>query len=210
MSWTAAADTLHELGERLRVTRDALGLTQADAIRACFDPARGVMMVPPSVPHWSSWEQGRGVPSHEFAAILDRWVAAHEPVPAHGARVPDQRTSTAAADRHHTDNVRRFSSRSYSARLLHAFARSGDDRSPAGLTDAEATNAVIGRSGSRYWAVSRWEGCRRRCSDLRAAGFIEDSGRERDGRIVWIVTDTGRDAIVKLDETGWSRGKAAR
>lgn len=135
------------------------------------------------------------------------------PVPQIGQRDPDQRTSIG----HRSADVRRFSSNSHSARLLLAFEDATNRHhlyaiglparpAPDGLTDAEATNRACGLAEDV--GLSRWEGCRRRCSDLRAAGYIIDTGIERDGRIVWAVTDQGRRACNLLRETGWSRPKS--
>lgn len=112
------------------------------------------------------------------------------PIPSAPARHDDPRTSVGSR----MSDVRRFSAGSYSGRLLMVFRR--QDR-----TDAEATDAVLGSSVP----VSRWEGCRRRCSDLRAAGYVADSGVERDDRIVWAITDEGRRAVQRLIDDGWSR-----
>lgn len=138
------------------------------------------------------------------------------PVPQIGERDPDQRTSIG----HRSADVRRFSTNSHSARLLLAFEDAtnrhhlyaiGHPRvhygaDTDGLTDAEATNRALGLPEDV--GLSRWEGCRRRCSDLREAGYIADTGIERDGRIVWAVTDQGRRACNLLRETGWSRPKS--
>lgn len=128
------------------------------------------------------------------------------PVPQIGERDPDQRTSIG----HRSADVRRFSRRSSSARLLAEFA----EASPSGgLTDSEATDRALGRVGEIGGvvigvSVGQWEGVRRRCSDLREAGYLVDTGIERDGRIVWAVTDQGRRACNLLRETGWSRPKS--
>jgi len=59
--------------------------------------------------------------------------------------------------------------------------------------------------------VSTVEGCRRRVSDLHAAGFIVDSGERRtnpgssDEAIVWEITPAGLRALDYLGATGWSR-----
>lgn len=115
--------------------------------------------------------------------------------PVHGApaRSTDPRTSQAKGSKMY--DVRRFSRKSHSARLLAVFGRG-----PA--TDAEATTEVMGPPGD---SVSRWEGCRRRCSDLRAAGYIEDTGLEVEERIVWVITPPGERALHQLSVSGWSR-----
>jgi DNA-binding PadR family transcriptional regulator len=53
--------------------------------------------------------------------------------------------------------------------------------------------------------VPKFEGCRRRCSDLRAAGFIEDTGDEDEGRIVWAITAQGNLAFAKMRRDGFTR-----
>jgi hypothetical protein len=120
------------------------------------------------------------------------------PVPQVGQRDPDQRTSKG----HRSSDVRRFSADSLSGRLLIQF--SGVDAGD-GLTDAEATNRVVGSVNRPGQTIGRWEGCRRRCSDLREAGYIADTGVERDDRIVWAITAQGAAAVEQLRLTGWSR-----
>jgi hypothetical protein len=112
-----------------------------------------------------------------------------------GERFDDRRTSKGQR----SSDVRRFSKDSYSGRLLRAFAFY------PGLTDKEATDEVVGLADSTD--IGRWEGCRRRCSDLRAAGYIMDTGQERDGRIVWEITPLGDRAYRTMLETGWSHRK---
>lgn len=119
-------------------------------------------------------------------------IAMSGPVPQIGERTDDRRTSKG----HRSDDVRRFSRSSQVGRMLVAFTFAKD-----GLTDAEVTDRVANDGASR----SQWEGCRRRASDLRAAGYVTDSGQERDGRIVWVVTPQGRAAAQRIVDTGWSR-----
>lgn len=114
------------------------------------------------------------------------------PVPAAPARDGDPRTSHAAAKT--TPDVRRFGKDSYSGKLLRIFDQEGP------ITDHTATTAVLGDVD-----VTKFEGCRRRCSDLRAAGYIEDSGVEEDGRIMWKITKQGEDALYRMILSGWSR-----
>jgi hypothetical protein len=113
------------------------------------------------------------------------------PVPSAPSRPTDPRTSVGSR----MSDVRRFSRNSHSARLLTVFGRTA-------ATDAEATVQVMGPPGD---SVSAWEGCRRRCSDLRAAGYIEDTGLEVDDRVVWVITPAGERALNRLSATGWSR-----
>jgi len=121
-------------------------------------------------------------------------------VPSAPARPTDPETSHASAARVAVKDVGRFSAKSRQAKLLLQF-----DIKP--LTDFEATCRVLPADGYH----TRLEGCRRRCSDLRAAGYLEDSGAKRrnpgspDDAIVWQITETGRAALKRLLETGWSR-----
>jgi hypothetical protein len=122
------------------------------------------------------------------------------PVPSAPARASDPETSHAAAARVRVKDVGRFSARTRQAKLLVEF-----DQKP--LTDFEAAQRVM-PTGSFH---SHFEGCRRRCSDLRAADYLEDSGEKRsnpgspDEAIVWRITQAGRDALTRLLATGWSR-----
>lgn len=119
-------------------------------------------------------------------------------VPSAPARRSDPETSHLAAKRE--ADVGRFSDRSRSAKLLRCFAH--DD-----LTDQQATTRIVGAQA----AISAFEGCRRRCSDLRAARYLYDTGKRRkntgsdDEAIVWGISDAGREALTRLGETGWSR-----
>jgi hypothetical protein len=130
-------------------------------------------------------------------ASVTRWAPARK-VPSAPARVTDPETSHLAAKRE--PDVGRFSERSRSAKLLRAF-------STQPLTDQQATVRVVGASA----VPSAFDGCRRRCSDLRAAGYLADSGRRRknpgsdDESIVWMITVPGRQAVANLDHYGWSR-----
>lgn len=117
------------------------------------------------------------------------------------ARPSDPRTSHASQARNASKDVGRFSTRSRQARLLEAFVAQG------GLTDFEATVMVLGTAvpGPQF------DGCRRRCSDLRAAGYLKDSGKTRcnegspDESIVWLSSTAGKMAFHSLEQTGWSR-----
>lgn len=119
-------------------------------------------------------------------------------VPSAPARDTDPDTSHEAGPRER--DLSRFSDRSRQAKLLRAFV-------VGPRTDHSATARVIGTSA----APAAWDGCRRRCSDLRAAGFLMDSGlRQRnpaspDVSIVWKLTLAGERAVESLDTTGWSR-----
>jgi len=140
------------------------------------------------------------VERHGHAAVryeLDR----HRPVnavPAAPARHTDPETShrAAKADR----DVSRFSATSRQAKLL---AVVGGRPS----TDQEAAIRVVGI----HAAPSAFDGCRRRMSDLRAAGYLLDSGFRRhnpgsdDDSIVWEITLAGEKALDSLNLIGWSR-----
>ena len=128
-------------------------------------------------------------------------VRMHEPVhavPSAPARGTDPETSHAAAIA--DTNIARFSANSRSGKLLAAF----HERQ---MTDHEATVQVIGI----HQTPARWDGCRRRCSDLRAAGYLTDSGYRRknpgssDDSIVWKLTYVGQCAFGNMQATGWTR-----
>lgn len=117
------------------------------------------------------------------------------------ARGSDPATSHAASKTE--GDVLRFSTKNRKARLLRAF------NDPA--TDHEATIRVVGELPAHD---TRFEGTRRRCSDLRPRGpvqFIEDSGVRRvnpgsdSDSIVWRLTVAGRQALHQLATSGWSR-----
>jgi hypothetical protein len=120
-------------------------------------------------------------------------------IPSAGARRTDPATSKAQS--HDQDDVRRFGAKSSQARLLRQFAN-------IDLTDKEATDRVMaGTAASRSGhavPISVWDGCRRRCSDLRRGGLIEPTGVERDNREVCRITPSGRAALARLVDTGWS------
>ena len=135
-----------------------------------------------------------------YGAVMSELLL-HAPlrvVPSAPARASDPETSEAAGPR--SNDVSRFSERSRQGRLLRVF--SAEPR-----TDYEATAAVVGVMSP----PSVWDGCRRRCSDLRAAGYLVDSGERRnnahspDMAVVWKITRAGEKAIASLDDTGWSR-----
>lgn len=143
---------------------------------------------------------GELVARYGFAAVRAE-VDMHRPPESHPsapARSTDPETSHAAAKAER--DVGRFSERSRQARLLRVF-------SAGPRTDAQATIRVVGAAAP----PSAWDGCRRRCSDLRAAGYLSDSGKRarnvgsNEDAIVWQITYAGRAAIDSLDATGWSR-----
>lgn len=119
-------------------------------------------------------------------------------VPSAPARRTDPATSHMAGPR--SQDVGRFSRKSRQAKLLQLFAMRD-------LTDQQATIHLVGS----HAAPSAFDGCRRRCSDLRAAHYLYDTGRRRknagsdDLSIIWGITEAGRAALVSLDEVGWSR-----
>jgi hypothetical protein len=136
-------------------------------------------------------------------------AAAHEAnwppaTPSAPARNTDPQTSHQAARTE--PDVGRFSRKSRQAKLLDTVGLEVRHHN-RGLTDQEATRRVLPPSAS----PSSWDGCRRRMSDLRAAGYLMDSGVRRknhgsnDEAIVWTLTAAGRAAHQRLQETGWSR-----
>ena len=92
------------------------------------------------------------------------------------------------------DTPRRFRSTSRQAKLLVEF-------SARPMTDFEAARRVLPPDPEH---LRSFDACRRRCSDLRAAGYIEDSGERRGGR-VYRITQAGREALQRLFSTGFSR-----
>lgn len=117
------------------------------------------------------------------------------PVAAHGSRTGDPETSTAAARRHQTDDVGRFSDRSRKAELLMLFA----------LGDSWTPREAATRLGYA-------EGTRRRISDLKAARFIRGTGFKRSNpppeageAETYVITELGLRAARRLKRTGWSR-----
>jgi hypothetical protein len=136
-----------------------------------------------------------------YGAVLAE-LEMHQPpraVASAPARSTDPETSHGAAKRE--PDVGRFSFKSRQARLLQAFAARGP------FTDQQATIHVVGSAAP----PSAWDGCRRRCSDLRAAGYLSDTGKRRcnvgsnDAAIVWQVTIAGLSALESLEESGWSK-----
>lgn len=140
------------------------------------------------------------VQDHGYDAVVAavRFLAPTQAVGSAPARWSDPETSQRAAKR--DADVGRFSTNSRQAKLLYVV-------SARESTDQEATARVVGASA----AISAFEGCRRRMSDLRAARFVYDTGKRRhnpgsdDEAIVWGLSEAGREALICLDETGWSR-----
>lgn len=140
------------------------------------------------------------VHEHGYPAValaLARYAPA---APTFPARPHDPVTAQESALRHSSSDVRRFGAESRSGRLLAIFAASD------GLTDQEATRALF---GSDEVTSTRWEAARRRCSDLRRAGFIDATAyttRNVDGAeaTIWTVTPLGSSALDNLRRTGWS------
>lgn len=127
-------------------------------------------------------------------------VMSDEAIPSAPARPTDPDTSHKASKKE--PDVRRFGEFSHKARLLRVLAR--EPVTP--LTAQEMALAVVGHMAS----VSKIEGCRRRVSDLVKAKFIVDSGKRAENAgagtdsILWEITDEGRRAIERLNDTGWS------
>lgn len=130
-------------------------------------------------------------------ASVTRWAPARK-VPSAPARNTDPETSHAAAKTER--DVGRFSAHSRQAKLLRVFAGQP-------LTDQQAAVRVVGA----HAMPSAFDGCRRRCSDLRAAGYLADTGRRKhntgsgDESIVWQITIAGQHALTHIDHYGWSR-----
>lgn len=135
--------------------------------------------------------------ARELGVALDLLVASF--MTSINSRTDDPNTSVQAGQRKAVQDVRRFSTRSQCAALLALF-----DLRP--MTDHEATNEMFPEGV----AITQFEGCRRRCSDLRRAGYLDDSGERRknlgspDDSIVWAVTRQGVEALAALDTHGWS------
>jgi len=140
------------------------------------------------------------VDRYGFKAVLYE-VERHTPLAAVGsapARRGDPETSHLAAKR--DPDLSKFRSSSRKAKLLGVF-RAGD------FTAQQAAGRVVGYSAT----PSAFDGCRRRTSDLVAAGMIFDSGRRRknpgsdEESIVWTITLVGEQALDCLEATGWSK-----
>lgn len=119
-----------------------------------------------------------------------------QPIRAVTARPDDPDTSQAAA--HRSTDVRRFSVNSRTAQVLRLICHEP-------TTQLQAALAIMGTD-----SISRLEGTRRRVSQLVQAGYIHDSGRRSINpgsdteAIVWHSTEDGRNALTRLDSTGWS------
>lgn len=130
------------------------------------------------------------------------------PVPSNPARASDPETSQKAAARVASDDVARFGATTKQAKLLVEF-----DACPGGLTDHEAALRVMGPNTF----PTRLEGCRRRCSDLRKAGYIEAAMINPETQLkrrnpgspdesgVWRITADGKIALTRLLQTGFSQ-----
>lgn len=135
---------------------------------------------------------------YEAVALELRKQAPTFPAESAPARPSDPETSHLASKREH--DVGRFSTNSRQSKLLYVM-------STRDCTDQEATTRIVGSTAP----PSAFEGCRRRMSDLRAVNYIVDSGVRRknpgsdDDSIVWTLSDAGREALIRLDDTGWSR-----
>lgn len=129
----------------------------------------------------------------ELRRLAPTVIAASAP-----ARWTDPETSHMASKR--SQDVGRFSSKSRQAKLLALFEMRD-------LTDQQATIHLVGS----HAAPSAFDGCRRRCSDLRAANYLFDTGRRRknagsdDESIVWGISEAGKVALRSIEATGWSR-----
>lgn len=129
------------------------------------------------------------------------------------ARPTDPSTAQAAGDRvsrTEVQDVRRFSATSRQGRLLDLYGKVYRT-SVVGYTDQEAAERVArAMHGGDEPTTSVVEGTRRRCSDLRAAGYLVDSGESRknpgspDESAVWALSPLGYAALQRMDDTGWS------
>jgi hypothetical protein len=133
----------------------------------------------------------------EVARIVRSFAPTHIQASA-PARPTDPETSHLASKR--SIDIGRFSAKSRQAKLLQIF-------SMRDLTDQQATIHLVGS----HAAPSAFDGCRRRCSDLRAVGYLYDTGRRRknagsdDLSIIWGISQAGLRALELIDTTGWSR-----
>lgn len=109
------------------------------------------------------------------------------------ARTSDPRTSHAKTRR--VVDVRRFSNKSQCGKLLSFYCLVG------AATDKQAADHVM----TPYAEIGKWEGCRRRCSDLRAANYIEFIDTELEARLISQPTPEGRAAFHRMQTTGWTR-----
>ena len=113
-------------------------------------------------------------------------------------RLVDPETARTAGLRH-TPTSSKFRATSQQADILRAIAAHP-------MTAQEAAFEVIGGDAP----VSSVEAPRRRVSSLRRLGLVADSGQRRCNRgstspsTIWFVTQLGREALIKLRQTGWS------
>jgi hypothetical protein len=114
------------------------------------------------------------------------------------ARPTDPETSHMAAKKE--QDVGRFTERSKKAKLLYLY-------STGNFTQQQAAVRIVGA----HAAISAIEGTRRRVGDLVACRFVYDAGKRAknqgsdDDAIVWGISEAGREALILLDDTGWSR-----
>ena len=94
-----------------------------------------------------------------------------------------------------TETTKRFRATSRQAKLLVEF-----DARP--MSDFEAARRVMPPDPAH---LRSFDATRRRCSDLRAAGLIEDSGERRGYAKVSRITEAGQEALRRLLTTGYSR-----
>lgn len=139
-----------------------------------------------------------------------------------GAAVPSPtnrgpQTAVAAGSRRRSVDLARFSSSSLPGRLLYEFYLAATSVTQVaafshGLTAFEAAREVLGH----HAPVTRFEGCRRRVSDLLKVGYIADSGERRpnpgtaDESVVWRITPLGDSAFEAMTEHGWTKRAPAK
>ena len=70
------------------------------------------------------------------------------------------------------------------------------------MTDFEAARRVLPPDPEH---LRSFDACRRRCSDLRAAGLIEPTGERRGVAKIYRITQAGREALARLLSTGFSQ-----
>lgn len=165
-----------------------------DQLQLSIDP-----VVDADDPPLCAWIQAL-IDQHGYGAVLTevRRLAPSSIQASAPARASDPETSHMASKT--SLDVGRFSSKAVVAKLLNQF-------SIEPKSDQQATMAIVGA----HAAPSAFEGTRRRCSDLRAAHYIYDTGKRRknlgsdDESTVWAVSEAGRRALVNLETTGWSK-----
>lgn len=139
-------------------------------------------------------ERGKFVTDEDVSGIIlslqnhGYYIAPITPATTGVSRTTDPRTS------HRAEAAITLKAGTQRFLLLEQFGRWPDD----GLTDEQAMEKANGVSPSSEYA--------KRCSELRAAGWIRDSGRDRKGnsgldRIVSEITELGKAALAQARES---------